>query len=116
MLENQVNEALISSSKRNIFPVVDAGGVFEGVVMVDDVRQYMFNSGLYDKILIYNLVKDAPAILSEDERMESVMAKFESTQAWNLPVADAQGRYVGFVSKSKIFSSYRDQLHQVSHD
>lgn len=107
---------VIASSNRNIIPVVDADGMFRGLVMVDDVRQYMFNECLYDKIHIYNLVKDAPGILSEEERMESVMECFESTGAWNLPVTDASGRYVGFVSKSKIFSSYRDQLHQVSHD
>ena len=107
---------IIASSNRNVIPVVDSEGLFQGIVLVDDVRQYMFNEGLYSRIHIYNLVKDAPGILSEDERMESVMDKFESTGAWNLPVTDACGRYVGFVSKSKIFSSYRDQLHQVSHD
>ena len=107
---------IISTSRRNLVPVVDASGIFQGIVMVDDVRRYMFNSGLYSHIHIYNLVKDAPAILSEDERMDSVMEKFERSGAWNLPVTDASGRYVGFVSKSKIFSSYRDQLHQVSDD
>ena len=107
---------IISSSNRNIIPVTNAEDVFQGLVMVDDVRRYMFNDKLYDRIHIYNLVKDAPGILTEDERMESVMDKFETTGAWNLPVVDAEGRYLGFVSKSKIFSSYRDQLHQVSHD
>jgi CIC family chloride channel protein len=107
---------IIASSNRNIVPVTDGDGLFQGLVMVDDVRKYMFNEALYGKIHIYNLVKDAPGILSEDERMDSVMAKFEATGAWNLPVTDAGGHYVGFVSKSKIFSSYRDQLHQVSHD
>ena len=107
---------IIASSNRNIIPVVDGEGLFQGIVMVDDVRKYMFNESLYDRIHIYNLVKDAPETLSEEERMESVMEKFERTQAWNLPVTDAAGKYVGFVSKSNIFSSYRDQLHQVSHD
>ena len=107
---------IISSSNRNIIPVVDEEGLFQGVVSIDDVRAYMFNEDLYGKIHVYNLVKDAPGLLTLDERMESVMDKFEATQAWNLPVTDAAGKYVGFVSKSSIFSSYRDQLHQVSHD
>ena len=107
---------IISTSSRNLVPVTDGSGVFQGIVMVDDVRRYMFNSALYSRIHIHNLVKDAPEILAEDERMESVMEKFERSGAWNLPVVDASGKYVGFVSKSKIFSSYRDQLHQVSHD
>ena len=107
---------IIASSNRNIVPVVDSEGLFQGLVMVDDVRKYMFNEALYGRVHIYNLVKDAPGTLSEEERMESVMGKFEATGAWNLPVTDAAGHYVGFVSKSKIFSAYRDQLHQVSHD
>ena len=107
---------IISSSNRNIVPVVDDSGVFQGIVYVDDVRSVMFSKSLYDKIHIYNLVKDAPGTLSQDERMETVMEKFEATGAWNLPVTDAEGRYMGFVSKSRIISSYRDQLHQVSHD
>lgn len=107
---------IIASSNRNIVPVVDSDNIFQGIVLVDDVRSHMFNESLYNRIHIYNLVKDAPGILSQDERMESVMDKFESTGAWNLPVTDADGHYIGFVSKSKIFSSYRDQLHQVSHD
>ena len=51
-----------------------------------------------------------------DEKMDSVMKKFEKTEAWNLPVVEKDRTYVGFVSKSKIFSAYRDQLKQVSHD
>ncbi len=107
---------IIATSNRNIVPVLDDDGLFRGIVMIDDVRQKMFNESLYDSVHIYDLVKDAPAILSVEERMESVMDAFERTGAWNLPVTDPEGRYVGFVSKSKILSPYRDQLHQVSHD
>ncbi|MBQ7253738.1 MAG: chloride channel protein [Bacteroidales bacterium] len=107
---------IIATSNRNIVPVLDDDGLFRGLVMIDDVRHEMFNESLYDTIHIYDLVKDAPAILSVEERMESVMDAFERTGAWNLPVTDPEGRYVGFVSKSKILSPYRDQLHQVSHD
>ncbi len=107
---------IISSSNRNIIPVVDEEGIYQGLVFVDDVRNIMFNRDLYDKVTIKEIVKDSPSVLSSKEKMESVMNKFESTEAWNLPVLDEQGRYLGFVSKSQIFTSYREQLHQVSHD
>ena len=107
---------IISSSNRNIIPVVDDEGIYQGLVFVDDVRNIMFNSELYDKVTIKEMVKDSPCVLSAKEKMESVMEKFEKSEAWNLPVLDDQGRYMGFVSKSNIFSSYREQLHQVSHD
>ena len=43
-------------------------------------------------------------------------SKFEKTGAWNLPVVTQDRKYVGYVSKSKIFSAYRSQLKEVSHE
>lgn len=107
---------VIVRSKRNIFPVIDAQGHFKGIIYLDDIREIMFKKEFYDTIYIYNIVKNAPGQVYVEDRMERVMAKFEETSAWNLPVVDADGKYLGFVSKSKIFSSYREQLRQVSHD
>lgn len=106
----------ISNSSRNIFPVVDSEGHFQGVVTLDDVRKVMFDTEKYGSLRIISIMKSAPAFVYEDEKMEGVMKKFERTQAWNLPVVDDENKYVGFVSKSMIFSSYREQLQQVSHD
>ena len=104
----------MSNSRRNLFPVLDEQGRFQGIVTLDDVRQLMFDRASYDKIKMFNIMKSSPAFVYLDEKMESVMEKFESTQAWNLPVLDDENKYLGFVSKSKIFSSYRDQLKAVS--
>ena len=106
---------VIAHSNRNIFPVIDGKSHFLGIVYLDDVRQYMFRPEFYDKIYIYDILKESDSVLVS-ESMESVMDKFETTGAWNLPVLDKNGIYLGFVSKSKIFSSYREQLQQVSHD
>jgi CIC family chloride channel protein len=106
---------VIARSHRNIFPVVDDKNHFLGIVYLDDVRQYMFQPEMYDKLFIYDLLKEIDSVVVTD-RMEKVMDKFETTGAWNLPVLDKNGLYLGFVSKSKIFSSYREQLQQVSHD
>ena len=76
----------------------------------------MFKAECLDTQHVYNYMKSAPAYVYVDEKMDSVMKKFETTGAWNLPVIQADRTYVGFVSKSKIFSSYREQLKQVSHD
>ena len=106
----------VAQSKRNIFPVVDGRNHFQGFVSLEDIRRDMFKDELYDTLHVYNFMKSAPAYVYIDEKMDSVMKKFEQTGAWNLPVVDAQRTYVGFVSKSKIFSAYREQLKQVSHD
>jgi len=107
---------VIATSSRNIFPVVDHYNQFQGIVFLDDVRTIMFDQSQYEKVRIPNIMENAPALVYYDEKMESVMNKFELTQAWNLPVVDRNNKYLGFVSKSKIFSSYREQLQQVSHD
>ena len=107
---------VVSKSSRNIFPVVDSRNHFQGFVSLEDIRRDMFKAELYDTQHVYNYMRSAPAYVYVDEKMESVMKKFETTGAWNLPVVEKDRTYVGFVSKSKIFSSYREQLKQVSHD
>lgn len=106
---------LISKSKRNIFPVVDESGVFLGVVTLEEIRNIMFRPELYNRFNVQKLMVSPPAIVSIDESMDTVMKKFEQTHAWNLPVLDGD-KYVGYVSKSKIFSAYRDVLVEFSSD
>lgn len=106
---------VVRNSKRNIFPVVDKKGNLLGVVLLDDIRQIMFSPELYDSTFVRELMTVPPDFVVIDESMESVMRKFEATQAWNLPVVDG-GKYVGFVSKSKIFSAYRSVLMQFSEE
>lgn len=102
----------VSKSKRNIFPVVDSDFKLKGVILLDDIRHLMFKPELYDKTTIKELSHAAPAHIVNTETMEEVMAKFDSTSAWNLPVVDGVGTYLGFISKSKIFSHYRQMLKQ----
>ncbi len=106
----------ISSSERNIFPVMDEDRHFLGVIFLNDVREVMFDTSKYYTHTISEYLKSAPATINVNEKMDAVMDKFEITGAWNLPVVDDKGCYVGFVSKSKIFSSYREQLQEVSHE
>jgi CIC family chloride channel protein len=107
---------VIAHSQRNIFPVVDNENKIQGILQLDDVREIMFDTSKYDIAHVYTFMKEAPELVFHGESMESVMNKFEYTGAWNLPVVEQDRTYLGFVSKSKIFSAYREQLQQVSHD
>ena len=107
---------VVSRSSRNIFPVIDSRKHFQGFVSLEDIRRDMFKTDQYKTMHVYNFMRSAPAYVYVDEKMDSVMNKFEKTGAWNLPVVDHDRTYIGFVSKSKIFSAYREQLKQVSHD
>ena len=102
---------VISHSKRNIFPVVHPEtNVLMGVVLLDEVRNIMFRPELYGRFTARQLMISPPATMNENLPMEKVMTIFEDSGAWNLPVVDNQKRYVGYVSKSKIFNSYRHVL------
>ncbi len=104
----------ISSSNRNVFPVVDKDGMFVGQILLNDIRYVMFRQELYHHYTVERLMKNAPALLSHMDNMEQVMKKFDRTGAWNLPVVDEDGRYIGYVSKSKVFTTYRQMLVNLS--
>ena len=102
-------------SKRNIFPVVNDENELVGIISLDDIRDIIFNTELYDKVEIAEIMRTPLAVIERDEKMEKVLEIFEETGAWNLPVTD-QGQYKGFISRSKIFSSYRKLLKEFSDD
>lgn len=100
---------IIAHSKRNIFPVLDEEGLLKGIVLLDDIREIMFNHELYDKTHVRDIMTQPPALIKRDEDMQKVMKKFEDNNAWNLPVVE-DGKYIGFVSKSNVFTRYRELL------
>lgn len=101
---------VIATSKRNIFPVVDDNGKLLGIVLLDNIRNIMFRQELYHRFTVEKLMTSPPGRLLYTDSMEVVMRKFDETNAWNLPVVDEDGTYIGFVSKSKVFNSYRGML------
>lgn len=105
----------ISMSSRNLFPVTDNDGMLKGIVILDDIRNIMFRPDLYRKMHVSRFMAMPPARIEISDTMDKVMNTFDQTGAWNLPVVD-NGRYVGFVSKSKIFNSYRRVLKHYADD
>ncbi len=107
---------IIAVSNRNIFPVISHEGKLLGILLLDEVRNIMFQPRLYNRFTVKQLMTSPPAILNHTMPMEKVMEVFEDTGAWNLPVVDEQKHYLGFVSKSKIFNTYRDVLVHISEE
>ncbi len=105
----------ISRSHRNIFPVLGEEDTLLGVVMLDNVREIMFDRDLYDKVQVRDLMISPPRFIYLTDTMETVLRKFNESGAWNLPVLD-RDRYVGILSKSRIFSAYRRMLQQMSEE
>jgi len=100
----------ISQSRRNIFPVVGDNGELLGIVLMDNIRNIMFRQELYHHFKVSRLMVAPPAKLYDTDSMEQVMEKFDETDAWNLPVVNEENKYLGFVSKSNIFNSYREMM------
>ena len=100
---------VVSKSKRNLFPVVDAEGILRGVITLDDIREIMFKPEMYDEVKTETLMLQPVDYIGLDDSMDVVMDKFSKSNAWNLPVLE-NDKYVGFVSKSKLFNAYRKML------
>jgi len=101
--------SLVKISKRNIFPVIDEHKSLRGIITLDDIRDIMFDPEKQDTVFIRDLMHSPPEILLATENMQKAMEKFENSGAWNLPVIE-NGKYLGFVSKSRIFNAYRKKL------
>lgn len=104
---------IMSVCNRNVFPVIDKDGIYLGEIRVEEVRNIMFRPELYQRFNMQKLMVSPRERVDVNDSMEVVMKKFEQSNAWNLPVLDGK-KYVGYVSKSKIFSAYRSVLVEFS--
>lgn len=110
----EILKEAVAKSSRNHFPVVNEKNEFLGVIRLDDIRNIMFDTKLYEKVKVSNLMHaDADIIIYEDDTMNSIMKKFKTSGAWNLPVIK-KGKYYGYISKSRLLTAYRQKLIQVT--
>ncbi|MFI3266262.1 MAG: chloride channel protein [Rikenellaceae bacterium] len=106
---------LISSVRRNIFPVVSSQGTLLGVVQLDDLRVDMFNQQKY-RNPIDDYMIPAPDVIYEDEAIPTIIKKFDDSSVWMLPVVSRNMKYKGFISKSRILAAYREQLLELTEE
>lgn len=101
---------LISNSKRNLFPVLDIDGHLIGTIKLENIREILFDLEAFNDVQAIELMNPPKKFIHIDDDMNGVMKKFDSTGEWNLPVTDKEDKYIGFISKSRIFSKYRDKI------
>lgn len=104
----------VMQSSRNIFPVVNQHGRLVGIVRVENIRKLLFNSELYDMILVYDVMTETGPVLDSNDSLNDAVILFDSFRLWNLPVTE-KGRYLGFVSKVGVYDNYRRMLRE-KHD
>jgi CIC family chloride channel protein len=108
-----VNEAIAKSS-RNHFPVVNNDMDYLGILTINDIRGIMFNKELYDTVKVESLMHAGSDIIYyETDSAEDILNKFKRCGAWNL-VVFKDGKYFGFISKSRLLTAYRRKLIDVT--
>lgn len=105
----------IARSKRDLFPVVDENGMLKGMIKMNDIRNIMFEQELYEKITVQELMYMPEFFISPNDSIEVIVEKFKSCGRYNLAVID-DGKYVGFISRARVFSAYRDTMADLSYD
>lgn len=106
---------IITQTKRNIFPVLNANSKLEGIILLDSIRGMIFGTNRDGEMSVRELMTQPPTVVSSMDNLHDVMAIFERTGVWNLPVVD-KGVYKGFVSKAAVINSYREQLKDSSYN
>ena len=107
---------LVSESTVAVFPVLDTNGKFRGMLEMDDIRKHIFEPDSLSRFKVRDLMHSPADHVYEDEKMESVMRKFDRTDVWRLPVLTREGIYLGFISRSRILAAYRQELKQITED
>ena len=100
----------ISKSKRNLFPVVDDYNILEGVVLLEDVREIMFNTGLYDNTYVKDLMTIPPSYIDK----KITVMRHSGKQVHGISCPD-NGYYAGFIS-NQIFSNISRIIVEFSED
>lgn len=106
----------VSSSKSLHFAVVDMNGKLLGVINLNDIRKIVFRSELYRMYKAEQLMQRPRTMLRTDDSMQTVMDKFQQCDSGTLVVVNPDGTYEGFVSRTKLFSTYRQVLKDFSEE
>ena len=99
-----------TSSRQNVFPVLDEYHKFKGIILLEDLKDLFFDTAKSEDLKAKDIFIQPPAIIYFGEKMADIMQKFDSTWVWKLPVLSEKGAFIGFVSKKKIFTKYREMM------
>lgn len=106
---------IIPKSKRNIFPVVDEDNYLHGIIHLNNIRNVMFDTTMYDTTYVRNLMYFPGNVVSPDDSMDTIVKKIQQSGHYNVPVLK-DGKYIGFISRANVFSKYRKMLQEFSAD
>ncbi len=101
---------IVETCHRDYFPVEDSrDGHFVGMIHLDDVRQYLFDPGLYDAVLVDEIMNRNVVAVSPEDDLQDILRKFDEIRSWSLPVIQGE-KFLGLISKATLLDHYRKEL------
>ncbi|WP_455128291.1 chloride channel protein [Prevotella veroralis] len=97
----------LSSSRNDYIPVLNESGCLMGEIDITKLRHIIFRTELYHRFHVSQLMTAPAATLGVNDPMEDVMKTFDSTGALYLPVVGLDGHLVGYISRIRLYSMYR---------
>lgn len=104
----------ISGIRHNYLPVTDESGRLLGEIDLSKIRNVIFRTELYRRFTVRQLMSQPPAILSPTDSMEHVMRAFDTTGADYLPVVGVEGTLQGYISRTRMYTMYRQVIRDYS--
>jgi CIC family chloride channel protein len=105
---------LIAQSARNLFVVVDEQKKFVGLLVMDYHRKTIFDTNKYDTVFVEDLMIEPEEFVYENDTTKAVIDKFTRTGNYNLPIINTDRTYIGFLSRAKVLTAYRDFIAEES--
>ena len=105
---------IVSTSKHLHFGVVDPAGTLLGIININDLRNIIFRSEFYNTFTVEQLMQPPKDLIRTDYSMIEVMKHFNSHDNSTLAVVDPRGCLVGFLSRTRLFSTYREIMKDFS--
>lgn len=97
----------LSSSRNDYMPVLNENGNLLGEIDITKLRYIIFRTELYHRFHVSQLMTPPAAILGANDPMEDVMKTFDRTGAQYLPVVNVDNHLVGYISRARLYSMYR---------
>jgi chloride channel protein, CIC family len=109
------------STRRSSLPVLDEEGFLLGIVRFDEVRRILLASSSGAKkatagLCVSDVASPPQIVIGPGMGMDRILASFEQGMADELPFLGADGRFIGFITKSRALGAYREKLRELSED
>ena len=106
----------LSESRSELLPVVDGAGNLIGEVDLNKLRHIVFRTELYHYFTVAQLMSPPPTMLRLEDPMEDVMQAFDKYNVLHLPVLDDKGHLYGYISRTHLYSQYRQMVADLSNE